>query len=74
LEKTQMAKFEAGVYNKIVRALMVDDEQHEYLEDAWADINYLEVRGRDEEEAMSRLRRRYPESQGFVITEIVKID
>jgi len=69
-----MAKFEAGVYNKIVRALMADDEQHEYLEDAWADINYLEVRGRDEEEAMSRLRRRYPESQGFVITEIVQID
>ncbi len=68
-----MAKFEAGVYNKIVRALMEDDEQHEYLEDAWADINYLEIRGHDEDDAMKRLRRRYPESQGFVITEIVKL-
>lgn len=63
-------KFEAAIYNEKVRRLVNSGERHRDLDDAWADTHYIEVRADDVDEARSRLQRRYPSEQGYVIEAI----
>ena len=63
-------KFEAAIHNETVRRLVNSGERHRDLDDAWADTHYVEVHADDEDDARSRLARRYPSDQGYVIEEI----
>lgn len=68
-----MTNYEIGIYNMAVRELVGDGQSHPDLSDAWADIHFIEIRGRDRSHALTKLRARYPEIRGFVISEILEI-
>ena len=59
--------FVFSVYNKIVRALVKENESHGLIGDTWADEHRNTVNAQDEAEAMSIVSRRYPPEDGFVI-------
>ena len=63
-------KFEAAIHNETVRRLVNSGERHHHLDDAWADTHYVEIRADTADDARSRLTRRYPSDQGYVIEEI----
>ena len=69
-----MAEFEIGVYNKEVRDLVSAGQSHHDLADSWADIHFIEIRATDRSKALTRVRGRYPENRGFVISEIIELD
>ena len=63
--------FEAAIFNRDVRKLVADHLHHEHLDDVWAELNFIEVEAKDEANAMAQLRRRYPDKNGYEITQIV---
>ena len=66
-----MPMFEAAIYNREVRELVAEHLHHDHLEDVWAELNFIEVEAKDEATAMQQLRRRYPDKNGYEITQIV---
>lgn len=68
------AKFEVGVYNQEVRRLVEDCERHAELEDAWADMHYIEVTAESKQDAKAIIARRYPAHQGYVINDVIALD
>jgi len=60
-------KFEIAVYNEHVRAAIARGEQHKHYKDEWANQHFIEIVAPTEKEAMTRIRQRYPQEQGFVI-------
>ena len=67
-----MTNYEIGVYNKDVRDLVGDARSHADLSDDWADIHFIEIKARDRSHALTKMRARYPENRGFVISEILE--
>ena len=67
-----MINFEIGVYNKEVRDLVGNGQSHADLSDNWADIHFIEIKARDRSHALTKLRVRYPENRGYVISEILE--
>ena len=65
-----MPTFEISLYNQDVLDRVNDGEHHKHLSDDWADTHYIEVEAADEAEARTKIRAKYPEHQGFVITDI----
>ncbi len=57
----------AGVYNRIVRALVKQNRSHSQLDDRWADDQVQEILARDEGEAREALESRFPPDAGFVV-------
>ncbi len=68
-----MITFEAAIYNEIVRRLVSEHQRHDLYEDVWADLNFIEVEARDEDQAIAKLKRRYPENRGFKITQLYQV-
>ena len=66
-----MQRFEIGLYNKTVRDLLGEGERHKHLDDSWADVHYVDVTAASEDEARSKIARRYPERDGYVISSVV---
>lgn len=66
-----MAMFEAAIYNRIVRELVADHQHHEHLDDVWSELNFIEVEAKDESDARNKLLRRYPDKQGYEITQVI---
>lgn len=60
--------FEIRLYNRDVRALVKDNEQHQFYADLWADDQVTVVEARDASEARAIACRRYPPDNGFVIS------
>ena len=67
------ARFEIAVYNERVRKLVELGQHDKHLADEWSENHYEEISAIDEDAARSKLERRYPAKQGFVIASIVKM-
>ena len=59
--------FEIFVYNKLVRALVKENQSHEIFGDHWADVQIQKLIAKDESNARSMISERFPESDGFVL-------
>ena len=70
---SKIHKYEALVYNQVVRDLLEEDKHHHYLYDAWAENRYVEVEAEDEDQARAMLERDYPGDIGFVIGDILEM-
>ena len=57
-------------YNKVVRALVKDNLSHSFYEDHWADIHTQDVDAGSENEARTKLAKRFPPEDGFVIESV----
>ena len=64
--------FEFSLYNSEVRELVQMDERHSKLDDGWAEQRYIQISAVNEAEATQKLRRRYPDNKGFVISSMTK--
>ncbi len=62
--------FVVVVYNRIVRALVKENQSHWHFDDVWADAQVRDVSARDEEEALTLLAKKFPPEDGFVIAEL----
>ena len=69
-----MAKFEVALHNEEVRQRVKEDEKHREFTDDWADIHYIEVNARNEQEARKNIESKYPASKGFVIQTVLEIE
>jgi len=58
-------------YNKIVRALVKENQSHSFFEDHWADIHTQDVIATSEAEARSKIAKRFPPEDGFVIEDVM---
>lgn len=65
-----MPKYEIAVYNENVRQMIKQGDKHDFLDDDWADIHYLEIMANGEQEARSKAQSKYPSDQGYVIESI----
>lgn len=63
--------YEIGIFNADVRRLNEEGESHPEFEDSWADMHYIEVRARDDDNALAQIERRFPKRKGFVINDFV---
>ncbi|MEX2642821.1 MAG: hypothetical protein WD270_05165 [Acetobacterales bacterium] len=68
-----LRRYEVALYNKDVRERVNADRRHSFLDDSWADVRYIEIKAESEDDVYAKLRRRYPEDQGFVV-ESVRVD
>ena len=55
-----MPKFEVAIYNQQVRDLVAEGDSHEYYDDEWADIHFLEVSAENEGLAQVQIDGRHP--------------
>ncbi|MBL6946306.1 MAG: hypothetical protein ISR47_06695 [Rhodospirillales bacterium] len=65
--------FEVAIFNKRVRECMEAGKRHRHLSDSWAEINYFEVKASSETEVRRQMATRYPESEGYVIDDVMKL-
>lgn len=56
-----------AIYNQVVRALVKENESHQFIEDTWADVHRNTVNADTESEARQILSKLYPPEDGFVI-------
>jgi hypothetical protein len=69
----QQNVYEVGVFNARVRQALAEGESDPSLSDDWADIHYFEIRADDESVARTKMERRYPPANGYVITDVKKL-
>ena len=62
-----------SIYNKIVRAMVKENESHSFFADKWADVNTQGVVAKNEREAIKKIVNRYPPEEGFVIESVVPV-
>ena len=65
--------YEVMIYNRVVRARVEKGFHHRSLADDWAEVQHIELTAEDPEHARRKATARYPESQGYVISEIVEL-
>jgi hypothetical protein len=65
--------YEVGVFNARVRKALAEGVRDVALSDDWADIHYFEILATDEQGARTKLGRRYPAENGYVITEVRQV-
>jgi len=65
-----MPTYEAAIYNEQVKAARGRGESHPKVADEWASVHFIEVEAMNEALAVAKLKRQYPESDGFVIDEV----
>ena len=68
-----MPMFEFEIYNSAVVDALKAGDSHKVFKDEWADTHFIEFSGNNENEARSRAERRYPASQGFVISGVKEV-
>ena len=59
--------YSAPVHNEKVRRAVDAGGHYRDLSDAWALTNYLDIEAGDRDEALERLRARFPATRGFVV-------
>ena len=62
--------YEVSLYNRKVRALVKQNQQHCYFDDQWADLQVRDVVARDEGEARTLITERFPTEDGFVVQRV----
>ena len=68
-----MPEFEVAIYNEEVREKVRSGSWHRDLNDDWAEIHYIEVKAKDENDANQQILRKYPKNQGYVIESVIKV-
>ena len=68
-----MPTFEFEIHNSDVLEALRAGDRHKVFKDEWADTHFIEFSGNNENEARSRAERRYPASQGFVISGVKEV-
>lgn len=68
-----LKKFEVAIYNQNVRDCLSIGEQHRDYDDEWAEIHYIEITARSDEEARQQVNRKYPATKGFVVRDIEEV-
>lgn len=63
-----MPRYEVGIYNERVRALLNEGLHHKDLDDDWEDTHYFEIVASDEAQARRKMEQTYPPQRGFVIS------
>lgn len=58
-------------YNKVVRALVKENQTHPTYEDHWGFAHTQDVAATSEDEARDKLFQRFPSKEGFVIENVV---
>jgi hypothetical protein len=66
-------EFEVAIYNEEVREKVRSGSRHRDLTDDWAEIYYIEVEAKDENDANQQILRKYPKNQGYVIESVIKV-
>ena len=66
-------KFEASVFNQLVRDAIEDGRHHRHLPDYWADQQLVEVKADSAEEALLYLVDKYPTDKGFVVSTLLEV-
>ncbi len=59
------------LYNKVVRALVKENQSHSLFEDHWADVHTHDVVAATEDEARRKIAQRFPPDDGFVIEQVM---
>ena len=68
-------KYEARIYNEVVRSYLDDGEENETIwSDEWAEPHYESVYALTPEDAIREIYYKFPERSGFVITDVVEHD
>lgn len=68
-------KYEARIYNKLVREYLEEGEENQTMWlDAWADPHYETVYALTPQKAVEAVFYKFPEKAGFVITDIVELE
>lgn len=62
--------FEVVLYNKIVRAMVKQNESHSFYDDQWADTQVRDVAACDETEARLLIAKVFPPDEGFVVERV----
>lgn len=62
--------FDVAIYNRDVRDALDRGRRHP-LSAAWAEVHYIEIEAGSEQEARTKVARRYPSSQGYVIDDVI---
>jgi hypothetical protein len=65
-------KFEITVFNQEVKDLLEQNQKHEFLNDVWAERNYIEIESSSMDQAKKTANRRYPKNQGYVVEEVIQ--
>ena len=65
--------YEVLVYNRVVRTRVEKGFHHRNLSDEWAEVQHVELTAKDAESARRKAAVRYPQSQGYVIDEIIEL-
>ena len=66
-------KFEASIYNQLVRDAVEDGRHHRHLPDHWADQQLIEIKADSAEEALLYLTDKYPTEKGFVVSTLLEV-
>lgn len=70
-----LSRYEARLYNKVVRDLLENGERNETLwSDSWADPHYETITAETPEQAIQMIFQKFPEKGGFVITDIIELE
>ena len=62
--------FEVSLYNKEVRALVKNNQSHNFFDDHWANRQIHGIVASDAREARVLAKQRYPQKEGFVIESV----
>ena len=65
--------YEIVVYNRAVRARVEKGFHHRNLADSWAEVQHIDLTAKDAADARRKATIRFPESEGYVIDEIVEL-
>ncbi|WP_417316736.1 hypothetical protein [Emcibacter sp.] len=68
-----MNRYEVSVYNETVREAYAQGKKHPNYGQEWGDQRYFEVEAESEDEALHIIRKKHPERQGFVVTDVVLV-
>jgi len=60
-------RFAVALHNENVRRLIEGGASHDYLSDDWGETHVIEVDAADEDDALTKVRGRYPADRGFVV-------
>jgi len=66
-------KFEASIYNQLVRDAIEEGRHHRHLPDYWADQQLVEIKADSAEEALLYLTDKYPTDKGYVVSTLLEV-
>jgi len=66
-------KFEASIFNQLVREAIEEGRHHRHLPDYWADQQLVEIRADSAQEALEVLVDKYPTEKGYVVSTLLEV-